>query len=603
MEYIYEYLKETDNKNKEKLNKENINKYENEINNFFDKVTNDIKILKESNDKLNNELIQMSNKQKNIISKKSLIFDSGKDLNLSFRDKNLINDLNNKISSIEEEDTNKNNITGSFKKSENLNINEDIINLQINLQNRIKYLENELEKERNKNLNYYKNNINIQNINFVKLYEEELSKNKIFLEKYISEIEDINNNLIKYFQNINEDKNGYLNYNYDYTNLNLSLTKAESILEFRKPDEMLGTIRHSRKTSKFMSSSAWKPNSDLEHTLRDIVDLGSKFNKIKQKTANSLNKSVEELTNSELSAAIDKYGEALKNFVNKKSLIGLGIVMSIAVSMQTINRAITRKQFNAEGAPIYKDFGKKNAAKKMDENQKKEFFAQKLLAAAGMFTLAALSMMKKPTINMFQFVGKFPTLDQCRWIAAATFASRMLAAEDKNELRETTVRDMASFSGLYFLGDYAKKGAASAIEMFSKTKTGKNIIGEDVVLLNRKKIIEKPVIKESDSPAVVQAKYKIEQFINWIKNTDLKSAREVSSIKVRNLRNLCRVADITFSLTMLGILLPNYTRRVTERKVEEAKKQEEIQKKAILDFSNVENKNTPPIFKNIMTAK
>ena len=383
----------------------------------------------------------------------------------------------------------------------------------------------------------------------------------------------------------------------------VSLTKAESILEFRKPDEMLGTIRHSRKTSKFMSSSAWKPNSDLEHTLRDIVDLGSKFNKIKQKTANSLNKSVEELTNSELSAAIDKYGEALKNFVNKKSLIGLGIVMSIAVSMQTINRAITRKQFNAEGAPIYKDFGKKNAAKKMDENQKKEFFAQKLLAAAGMFTLAALSMMKKPTINMFQFVGKFPTLDQCRWIAAATFASRMLAAEDKNELRETTVRDMASFSGLYFLGDYAKKGAASAIEMFSKTKTGKNIIGEDVVLLNRKKIIEKPVIKESDSPAVVQAKYKIEQFINWIKNTDLKSAREVSSIKVRNLRNLCRVADITFSLTMLGILLPNYTRRVTERKVEEAKKQEEIQKKAILDFSNVENKNTPPIFKNIMTAK
>ena len=227
MEYIYEYLKETDNKNKEKLNKENINKYENEINNFFDKVTNDIKILKESNDKLNNELIQMSNKQKNIISKKSLIFDSGKDLNLSFRDKNLINDLNNKISSIEEEDTNKNNITGSFKKSENLNINEDIINLQINLQNRIKYLEKELEKERNKNLNYYKNNINIQNINFVKLYEEELSKNKILKEKYISEIDDINNNLIKYFQNLNEDKEGYLNYNYDYTNLNLSLTKAE----------------------------------------------------------------------------------------------------------------------------------------------------------------------------------------------------------------------------------------------------------------------------------------------------------------------------------------------------------------------------------------
>ena len=362
------------------------------------------------------------------------------------------------------------------------------------------------------------------------------------------------------------------------------------------------TSNNSKLRAKTKTIPIWKSNADLEHTLRDIVDLGDKFNDVKQKTALSLNKSVETLTKGEVSAAIDKYGEALKGFVNKKSFIGLGITLSIAVSMQTINRAITRKQFNAEGAPIYKDFGKKNTAKKMDEKEKKEFLGKRLLAASGMFGLAALSMMKKPTEKMFQFVGKFPTLDQCRWIAAATFASRMMAAEDGNELRETTIRDMASFSGLYFLGDYAKKGAASAIEMFSQTKAGKEIIGEEVVLLNRKKTIAKPVIKEGESNAVVQAKYKIQQFVNWIKNTELKTSNEVSSVKVRNLRNLCRVADITFSLVMLGILLPNYTRSVTERKVAEAKKQEEMQKKTMLDFSLIEKKNTPKIFKNLLSA-
>lgn len=363
------------------------------------------------------------------------------------------------------------------------------------------------------------------------------------------------------------------------------LTKAETILEF--------------KTENTNAVTAWKTQSNLEETIRDIADLGSKFNSVKEKTAKTLGTTTEKLTNEQIAESIEKYSKSLKGFVDKKSIIGLLLVMGVAVSMQTINRAITRKQFNAEGAPIYKDFGKKETAPKMNENQKKEFFGKKLLAAAGMYSLAGISMMKMPTKNMFQFTGKFPTLDQCRWIAASTFASRMMAAEDENELRETTIRDIASFSGLYFLGDYAKKGAASAIEMFSQTEAGKKLIGEDVVLLNRKKEIPIPHINEGDSKAVAQAKYKIAQFCNWIKNTDLKSANEVSSIKVRNLRNLCRVADISFSLIMLGILLPNYTRSITEKKVAEAKKQEEMRKKAMLDFSAVEKKNTPPIFKNI----
>ena len=246
LDYIYLYLNKKEKRIKE-INKENINEIDAIINKYFDKVKKDIETLKETNDKLNIELNKLNNIQKNIISKKSLIFDSGKDLILSFRDKNIINDLNNKINSIEEEDSNnKNNMTGAFKKDENLNINEDIINLQINLQNKIKYLEKEVETEKNRNITLLKelklNDKNLQYSNFIKLYEDELANKKILEEKYMSELVDINNNLKKYFQKINNEENiinlfeekniennnneylGHLNFNY---NLNMSLSKAE----------------------------------------------------------------------------------------------------------------------------------------------------------------------------------------------------------------------------------------------------------------------------------------------------------------------------------------------------------------------------------------
>ena len=362
------------------------------------------------------------------------------------------------------------------------------------------------------------------------------------------------------------------------------LTKAESILRYN------GTAQ-----------------ANLEETLRDVVDLGSKFEGVKNKTLSSLGVTPDTLVRPEISSkvsdAIDKYSLSLKNFVNKKSLIGMGIVIAIAVSIQTINRAITRKQFKAEGAPIYKDFGKKDTTQKMDEKQKKVFFAKKIASAAGMYGLAALSMMKKPSLGMFQFSGIFPTMDQCRWIASSTFASRMLGAEDENELRETTVRDIASFSGLYFLGDYVKKGVASAIEAFSKTRKGSEFFGENVVLLNRKKEIAKPIINGGASfgeKLLSGLGYRVKQFGNWIKNTELKSAAEIADIKTRNLRNICRVADIAFSVVMLGILLPKYNRSVTEKKVAEAKKQEERQKRAMFDFSVVQKEDTPQIFKNLI---
>ncbi len=415
---------------------------------------------------------------------------------------------------------------------------------------------------------------------------------RTYVEKAINSIEGLDGkNWVKY-----SDKAQTAQYKEAVSNIVDSLSKkgTEKKKLLKNAQNKLAEVTRAENVLKFNGKS----NSNLEETIRDIADLGSKFNITAKKAGG-----ITENTADKVAASIDNYSESLNKFVNKKSLIGLGIVLAIAVSVQKINRAITRKQFNAEGAPIYKDFGKKDTQQKMDDKKKKQFFGEKLIAAIGMYGLAAASMMKKPTLGMFQFSGIFPTMDQCRWIASSTFASRMLASEDENELRETFVRDIASFSGLYFLGDYVKKGTASIIEALSKTEKGASIIGENVVLLNRKKEIAKPVIKESENigkKLLENGKYRAKQFGNWVKNTELKTASEVSSIKIRNLRNLCRVADIAFSIIMLGILLPKYNRAVTNKKVEKEKQLKLEQDKNMVKFDKkIQDENKPKIFEEL----
>lgn len=291
------------------------------------------------------------------------------------------------------------------------------------------------------------------------------------------------------------------------------------------------------KAAEILRVNGKRLGTNLSDLLRDQVDLGRKF----------ATKSVGD--------HLDSFTKQATKFINKKSLIGLGIIIPLAMSVQALNRRMTRKQFHAKGAPIYKDFGKKNTHKDLSPQEEKKFFAQKCLAAAGMVGLAVLSMMKKPTLQMFQFKGMFPTVDQCRAIACSTFASRMFAAEDSNELRESTVRDVASFSGLYFLGDYVAKGVATAIEK----------VKPDVKLLN--------VIKESKPTDNV-----FKKFGNWVKNVQLKSFDEISGAGAKNLRSICQVASILFSIAFLGIALPRYNRSVTEKKVARQKAEEEKMK-------------------------
>lgn len=277
-----------------------------------------------------------------------------------------------------------------------------------------------------------------------------------------------------------------------------------------------------------------KYGSNLSDLLRDIVDLGRKFK------------------NEKVSSNLEDFVKKSKKMLSAKSIIGLLITMPIAMSMQEINRYLTRKKYNIEGAPIYKDFENGNSNhKKMDEKEKKQFFVEKIIASIGMTALAALSLDRKPNMSMLQFKGLFPSMDQCRIISLVTFVSRLFSAEDKNELRESFIRDAVSFCSLYFLGDYVAKGTATLIEKANK----------DVKLLNR-------FSKSSKNDSIFK------KITAWTKDTALKSFDEVKGKKATNLRSLAQAAGIAFSIITLGIILPIYNRKITEKKVRQQKEME-----------------------------
>lgn len=249
---------------------------------------------------------------------------------------------------------------------------------------------------------------------------------------------------------------------------------------------------------------------------------------------------------------LNKFFSKAKNLVNLKSIAGLGFIIPLAIAAQPINRWITHKLAGKKGAPIYND----DREHILNDEDKKKLSAQKMLAVPSMWAVAGLSMlMDKPSLKMFQFKNIFPTMDQARIISASTFSSRLAVAEDSNELKENTIRDIATFSSFYFLGDYVAKGVATLIE---------NKNNDGIKLINRLK-------------APKEGANALEKFWNWAKHTKMKSTDELSAItdvakrtKAVNFRGLCQLSSMAFSLLSLGVIIPLYTRTQTNKKEREA---------------------------------
>jgi len=277
------------------------------------------------------------------------------------------------------------------------------------------------------------------------------------------------------------------------------------------------------------------------------------------------------------------YFKKAGHLVNAKSAIGLGaFIIPLAISAQPINRWITHKLAGKKGAPIYND----DKERILTPDEQKKLTVQKFFAVPLMWAVAGLSMlMERPSLKMFQFKNIFPTMDQARIISAATFSSRIAASEDSNELQENTIRDIATFSSFYFLGDYAAKAIATFLEKHNK---------DGIKLINR--------LKPQDGKNIV------EKFWNWAKHTKMKSSDELSSIanealrtKATTMRAWCHVGNIAFSLLSLGVFIPLYTRTQTNKKKQMEQERTTAAQASSATFTQNHIKNESPAFKSFFS--
>lgn len=255
------------------------------------------------------------------------------------------------------------------------------------------------------------------------------------------------------------------------------------------------------------------------------------------------------------------YIKSMKRYNNLRSLAGVGIAGAIGMSIQPINRYLTKKK---TGEDKFVGGGEKDNSA--------GFFARKAIAGTAFLagTFATISTNPKEILSKIQFRGMIPSLNQFKAIYGLTILSRFLSSRNDNELTESAIKDTAGFLNWLILGNVVSKAVAN---------------GLDKDLIN---------IKDSD---------KGKGFFNWLKNSSVKTrdevllaslkkagidtveggkalsykellkkvpaADKVTKVKLRNL-NIAQAAGYLYSGLVLGVGIPKLNTYMTNRR--EAKK-------------------------------
>ncbi len=168
---------------------------------------------------------------------------------------------------------------------------------------------------------------------------------------------------------------------------------------------------------------------------------------------------VDEVFKSAENVDVNKYVKGLKSLNLKRSLIGLAIGSAIGMSTQPINMYLTKKKTGSDGFV---------GVPGREKDKTNGFKLLKLGAAAAFAAMALSTITTKPSklLSKLQFQGMIPTVAQLKLVYGLTIASRLLSARDKDELRESTVKDTLGFLNLLVLGTLVTKGVA---RLFNKS--------------------------------------------------------------------------------------------------------------------------------------
>jgi len=252
--------------------------------------------------------------------------------------------------------------------------------------------------------------------------------------------------------------------------------------------------------------------------------------------------------------ADNAFVKGLKSLNLKRSVVGLGIAAAIGMSTQPINMYLTKKKTGKDGF-----VGVPGREKDNSLNFKMLKSVGFLAFAAG--AISTITTNPKKFLNKIQFQGMTPTVNQLKLVYGLTIASRLLAARDKDELRESAVKDSLGFLNLLVLGSLVTKGVARGFDKslinvtkdgsknFFKWLTNSSLKTRDEILYSALKVQGKETVK--DGKAI--------PFKELIKLADKETKGKLRIL------NLSQIIGYLYSGLVLGVGVPKLNIYMTNK--------------------------------------
>lgn len=224
--------------------------------------------------------------------------------------------------------------------------------------------------------------------------------------------------------------------------------------------ESLGS-EHTIKLEKNVNGQVKSTTSNLDDYIDNLYKVSKAF----------LNKNVDATFHaSDLKS--NTFIKALKGVNKHASIAGLAIATIIGCSLQPINMYLTKKKTGQSGFVGVE-------GREPDNSPKFKMLKGVFAGVAGLAVLRSIGNFGE-IMSKVRFKGLAPTIPQYKLVYGFTIVSRLLSARDKNELRETSIKDSLGFVNWLILGGFVSKLAAAGIEKLDRFKS----VGEKFVKYN-----------------------------------------------------------------------------------------------------------------------
>lgn len=258
--------------------------------------------------------------------------------------------------------------------------------------------------------------------------------------------------------------------------------------------------------------------------------------------------------------------KALKHMNLRRSMLGIGIASAVGMSIQPLNIYITKKKTGSDGFVGVEGREKDNS---------KGFKVLKAAAAAifgtGIIATIGTKGGLKGLAKKIQFKGLIPTLDQFKFIYGVTIMSRFAVARDKDELRESIVKDTLGFFNWLILGNFVAKMTANAMDQnllnYSEKEHGKGFFNKilKAPMVTRDEVLHRG-LKAAGIDTIENGKaLTFKQMLSKLNDSKVSSAiRKETKGKMRAL-SIAQVAGYLYSGLVLGVGIPKLNIYMTNK--------------------------------------